>query len=1181
MKLVEVEIQGFKSFQSKFNFKLDNNLIGIVGPNGSGKSNIIDSIRWALGEQSAKNLRGSNMQDIIFSGTAEKKGKNFAEVTLVFKDKDNKRSISRKLYRNGDSEYTIDGKKSRLKEITDLYLDFGISRESYSIITQGKVENIISSKPTDRRIIIEEAAGVLKYKNKRKETYDKLDKTTENINRLNDIFSEIKTRNDVLFEQSNKARKYLEYEKELKEKDILVKVYNIKNFSCVLEELNLKKNSLLLEKKSLSENLLSLDNKIKEIKNKIFNLDTEFNEKKDYEIQVIKEKEKLQYNINIFKERNVNKEQSILKLNKEIKKNLEKKLYFEDKITLLNKEIFDLDKNVKNISDEINILLGNDNLSSDNIEKEIDKLKEVYLELIKKEVNLQNELELLSLEKNNNESNISFIKENFENLNASIENNIANLKNKNIIKDNLLKEINLANKNIDNLNLQLNKLSQKRKNIIDKIFSGKELFNKYLNKREFLENQNSSFNYYNLGVKEILLNKNKFSGVYSTVAEILKFDKDYAISLDTALAHSQQNIIVENSDVARKCVDILKKSSKGRATFLPLDNIKPRDIDLFTRDKIKSLEGFISIASNLVSYDSKYMNIISYLLGNVIIVDNLKNGNKIASAINFKYRIVTLDGQVINSGGSITGGTQYNNNSVIKNKAEIEEIKDNITKIENKLTSLDENLSNIDKNIIKLEKEKTNFKNDMQNNLLKEKEISFEIIRLEENISKDKEELKIEKDKLNIFQCNSNLEKEEKILKDLEALRAELNSIKQEIEKNNELKLTLKDKDVKRREFITEKSVQKSKFLEALKHTKNILKEYEKNLGEVNSSLEKLKEELGYFSDENFLSEEKIEELEEKNKNLEEELKEIEKLINKLIIEKDNYYKDEQTFSENQKEANNFLLEVNSQLEKLNLEINKNEFKIDDELNYLLEKYETTYENEQNNLENYSVSEISDFRNITKSLRKKISELGYVNVDSIEEYKEVNERYLFYKKEIDDLILSKKQLENTIIEIDKEVKQRFISTFNQIENNFDRIFKSLFGGGFAKITLENSADILNSGINIEVSPPGKKLQKLSLLSGGEKSLTAISLLFSILEIKNSPFVILDEVEAALDEDNVLKFADFLKHYAVNNQFLVITHRRGTMEAMSKLYGVTMQQKGISNVIPLELDNILKEEYISE
>lgn len=1183
MNLKQIELQGFKSFQSKVVFKIDSNLIGIVGPNGSGKSNIIDAIRWVLGEQSAKNLRGSSMKDVIFSGTLEKKGKNFAEVSLTFDINGEENVITRRLYRNGDSEYLHNGKKKRLKEITDIYFDLGINKESYSIITQGKVENILAAKPIDRRVIVEEAAGILKYKLKKKEANTKLEKTHDNIRRLNDIFSEIKERYLILDEQQQITQKYLNYKEELEKKDIFLKVYDIKDYKNQIEDLISEREEYKNKKNQLEKNIDVLDHEINKIRTSIVEIDDKYSHIKDTYVFNVQNKEKKQALLEIGKERINNKEETLKKLLVDKQEQEDKKQELSEQRELLVKEISNQEQKLLEIQEKLSPLLIYDKNKLKQLDIEIEKIKDDYFHSINSESKLENELKLLESLKRNTDATIGTATEEIKQLQEELNSKTVEL-------EEIKNSITLVNNEVeDNKTLASSFLAEQAKiknefnSILAKIEQGKNLASKLISKKEFLENQNANLDVYNIGVKEILNNKDKISGIHSTVGDILTFNKEYSISLDIALGTAQQNIIVDNSETARHCVEHLKNKQKGRATFLPISNINNRYFDNNLLKTLKVKDGFIDIASNLVSVDSKYNNIVSHLLGTVLIVDNLKNGNNIAKNINFKYRIVTLDGQVINSGGSITGGSIYkNNNSIIKNKAELNEVENNLQQVEDKLLVLNTNLQKLEKKLLDINSNIDTSQTIIQNKDIESKELDLRHNLLVEQINKLELTLNSEKYRLEDYN-NNNLHDNsfEELLTKIKDLKNHIKTLNNELANKNKLRLELSKENSNVEEELQQLKIEKNSLEANIAYKKQLETNIKKDIIYIEEKLKQLS--LDYdklqYSDSEFeaLEKEYIKDIKEYDKILI-TLKKEEDAIKQ---EKDNLYILE---VENQKKSKQFYndLEItNSNLEKINIKLSKLEVKIEEILIYLGNTYNTTYEKAEQKLADVSIQEIANYKVIIKTLKNKIEQLGNVNLNAIEEYNEVAERYNFYKNEIDDLLEAQDKLQHTIAEIDKEVSERFIKTFNEVANNFSKIYKMLFNGGEATMTLENPKDILNTGIIVEASPPGKKLQNLSLLSGGEKSLTAIALLFAILEIKASPFVILDEVEAALDEVNVLRFAKFLKHYSENNKFLVITHRRGTMEQMDKLYGVTMKEQGISYILPLELKNILKEDYVNE
>lgn len=1177
MNLVGIEIDGFKSFYSKSKIKIDTNLLGIVGPNGSGKSNIVDAIRWVLGEQSAKNLRGTNMQDVIFSGSEKRSSKNYAKVSLIFLINNVKKIISRKLYRNGDSEYLVDNKRVRLKNITDIFLDLGINKESYSLITQGKVESIISSKSEDKRLIIEDVAGILKYKNKRKECSLKINKTEENLKRIKDIFNEIKENHGKLLIQKNRAEKFINYKKELKEKDIVINSLNIKK--C---EISLKKdvddlNKYLKEKDNLLKQLDKVEKDISDTKEKLIKVDLSYQEKKEKEIFLIKEKEKINSIIKINNESKKNKKNLLKTVQENINVLVERKSNILIKIKNIKKEKEIFEEKYKKISEELALLDTDLENRINLVEKDIESLKSTFFTLSNEESKLQNEKNFAKkVEDNNNSRKINILSE-IKNIKKDI--NVEKLE-----IDNIKKSINEINGEITALNILLKK-SNKNKELLETLSVEleetnkklKEKILKYENKKNFLFSQINNYSFYNQGVREIIKNKKNILGIIGIVADIFDFDKKYSIALDTALVSSQQNIIVEDEKVAKKCIEYLAKSNKGRATFLPINNIKKRIVNYDTLQNIKNEEGYINIASNLVKVDKKYYNIVHYLLSNVLIVDNLKNANIISKKINHKLKVITIDGQVINIGGSITGGATIKSNSIIKNKKNLQELTNNIYELnKNKLQlnkKIDENnnkIKELDISIFNIKKNLEKFNTEIIEKKLKVKLKEESLLSLNQFLNKNEERLK------KINEENSKLFLENNIEKKLYQLDLEIKKINDDIEnkivEKNELTIQFK----KNNKEINIMKINKNSLLEKINIKKELLFNFSSDINYIEEEIKNKKIEennlLNYVSCDN----------NEDNKKLllvNDKLLEISKEIDIIKQSKDSEYNKDIELSSEQKKIYSYINLASKKINNLEFKIKKNEKEFNDIVTYLFSNYNITIQN----LENYSLdsNEISSYINDIKNLKLKINSLGNINLESIKEYEELNERYLFYKKQIEDLSVSKEKLLTTIVQIDKEVKERFYKTFTEVSSNFNRIYKMLFNGGNARLTLELGKDILETGVNIEASPPGKKLRNMSLLSGGEKALTAISLLFSILEIKNTPFVILDEVEAALDEENVNRFAKFLKLYSKNNQFLVITHRRGTMEVMEKLYGITMQEKGVSSLLSIDINDFFEEENINE
>ena len=980
MYLKRIIATGFKSFADKINIELQPKITGIVGPNGSGKSNVVDAIRWVLGEQSIKSLRGDgNMTEVIFSGSKSRKPLGQASVTLIFDNKDkylpldyDEVSITRRVFRDSTNEYLINNEQVRLKDITNLLLDSGIAKESFNIISQGKVEEIISSKPESRRVIFEEAASVLKYRKRKEEALRKLDRTHENMNRVGDIVNELKNQVEPLKEQRDKAVIYMQKSAELENIEVALITKDITDINFNYK--NKKEKKELLEKELLD---LSVDNskfesKIEEYKLKISKLDEEIGTLTKELIEQTSLVEKL------------NGEKTIL---------LERKKYdVED--TKLHNNLVDLKTSELEIKN---------NISS--IEKEIE-IKQKELEKIENDYN-------------------------------SLYNNLNSEKNKKI-----------------NLEFSLTNKLREKSRLEDRINSLKEK----------IENNGSLPE----AVKKIL-NNITLKGINDSIGNIIEVIEEYSNAITTSLGISSTYVVVDDEECAKKAINYLKDNNLGRVTFFPLNIIKPKYVDEDTLSIVKNVKGFIGLGKDLVKFDKKYENIVSNQLGNVLIVDNIDSANIISKKINYRYKIVTLDGELIHVGGSITGGKDFKRNNTITDKYELEKsikelykITEEIETIENEINDSDYNFKALEDKIYLVNKDRLNLKEyvNVKNNSLLEQNNRLN------DISK-------EKTGINNLLDNTLSKEEEKILKS---------------------------------------------YYEAVDN---------KNTSEL-----------------------KLEEL-KKNKNT---------LSNEL-----------EDYETNLKQDNALYKEKTSQINTLEVDINRMDVKLDNLLNKLSETYTLTYEKAVT-LYKLEIDE-NEARNKVSNLRRDIKELGNVNVDAIEEYDKVSERYEFLIKQQDDLKNAEDTLLEIIREMDEVMEREFTKTFKVIRENFQTTFKELFGGGNADLKLTEPNNILETGIEIVASPPGKSLKSISLLSGGEKTFTAISLLFAILKSRPVPFCVLDEVEAALDDVNVDAFGNYLKSLNSKTQFILITHKKRTMEYADVLYGITMQESGVSKLVSVKLEEI--------
>ncbi len=976
MYIKEIKLHGFKSFADKINIELDQSFTGIVGPNGSGKSNIVDAIKWVLGEQSIKTLRGSNnMTDVIFSGSQSRGASNFASVAITFDNSDKTLNtdfsevvIKRTVYRTGENEYYINNDKCRLKDITNLFLDSKSSKESFNIIPQNKIDQILSEKPEERRVIFEDAAGVLKYKKRKEESLNKLSHTHDNIDRINLIIKENSENLEPLENEAKKAREYKEAINELESVEIALIVKDITDYSVKLE--NKKEKKARLEEELLKLNTSSsVDNT---------------------------EAEKLKLNI----------------------------LNIDEKIKNISNEIFKINESLLELSNKKTLLTERN---------KYDKTSETI------------------------KNNIVALKDREGNINTSIATtkvDIENAKNKEIELNNQLDELNneykLLNseneKNNNNLNIQ-------RKNLIDT-----------KNKIDILENNLSNMSKVPYSVR-CILESPTLRGIHDIIGNLIETTNEYTTMLDVALGASYCNIVVDDESCAKEAIEYLKNHDKGRATFFPLNVIKPKSIEPDILKNISNIVGFVGIASDLVSYDSKYYNIVMNQLGNIIVTDSINSAIIVSKKINHRYRVISLNGEIIHVGGIITGGSIKQNNSYISDKYELDKLKLSI-----------DNISDIVKTY---ENKASEYSNEI--NLLKEKIYSISISSVQNN------------------------------------------------------------------EFINNKE----KELDDLNHELNLV------INEINNLSDKsLDDELNKVIEDYYLHEQRKLELEH---NLEVNNKEKLELNNELS-----------QLESSIKKINNEYNSMSNEINLLEIDITKLNINLDNLLNRLSEDYSLGYEKAKNEY----ILEIDEkiAREKVSTLRRKIKSLGEVNLGSIDEYERISTRVNFLNKQKDDLEKSEKDLLNIIDDMDNVMKDKFEKSFNEINIEFGKVFKELFKGGKAYLELTDPNNILETGIDIVAIPPGKTEKPLSLLSGGERTMTAISLLFSIMNLENVPFVILDEVESALDENNAITFGQYLSNYKNKTQLLVITHKKKTMEFLDKLYGITMQESGVSKVVSVKLDD---------
>ena len=1180
MYLKRLELQGFKSFADRTILEFMPGITTVIGPNGSGKSNISDAIRWVLGEQSMKSLRGTKSLDIIFAGTQNRKSLGFAEASLVFDNSDGalpieytEVTVTRKIYRSGETGYFINKTPCRLKDVLELFMDTGIGKDGYSIIGQGKIDEILSNKSEDRRHIFEEAAGIVKYRVRKAESEKKLEHTKVNLLRINDILSEIETNIDPLKIQSEKAKKYLNLREELKNIEIGLFLYNIEKYKVDLE--NIVKDEEIYKTQCNDEEgrLERIKNLKEELKSEVEEITNKIEEMSNLGFESQKEIEMLNSDINVS--------------NTRISNNKENSKRFEEEISELNKRISELqeEREQKELKKE-NLKTNKEKFTKELQEKEEElakitkrlSSKEIEIEGYKKKVE-ENTDRRYELQANISEQDINY--QNYERRQNQIKNelssNISELDGTRLKKDEISKEFYKIDSKRNKILTELKEINSSKEEADKKIKSFENSINMYSSemrikesKLKFLIETEKEKEGYIKSVKSLLKDceniKELGKGMNGVLANVIEVPEEYQTAIEMCLGASLQNIVTETEEDAKRLVEHLRKNNLGRASFLPITSVKGKKIE-----KIKGNEkGVIGIASDLIKYSKKYEQIILNLLGRTVIVDNMETAIKVSKQNSYSFRIITLDGDVINPSGAITGG------SVAKKTVNILGRGKEIEKLEKEIEKLKEKIAN-------LEREKTEYESSIEDILetaevlekeLQEIEIAYatgkqKIIAIDENISRiemrlnklKEEQSKLEEQKNQATENKKNIENEiQKISEENEKLSKIITEFA-ELNKDNQKYIDDLNFD------ITNLKISVSSFDESESSIQEIQERIDIELENTSKSIENKKIQIEQIKQDNFNLEKSIQEIKEKINNIKETVQQSGSKIEEM--KKERIEKNHKLSSQEEEITSKFKVIEDLKAQIVKIEVRKT--KLEEDINEIINKMWEEYELTPNNVVDYKKPDnVQLTQKKVKGLRNEIRELGSVNVDSIEEYKTLKERYDFMCEQRVDLENTMSKLRKVISDMTGIMKQQFKEQFALINKNFSEVFKELFGGGNASLKLEDEENILECGIEITVQPPGKKLQNMMLLSGGEKAFTAIALLFAILKINPAPFCVLDEIEAALDDVNVYRYAEYLKKFAKHTQFLVITHRKGTMEAADTVYGVTMEESGISKLLSMKL-----------
>ena len=1179
MYLKSIEVHGFKSFANKIVFDFHNGITGIVGPNGSGKSNVGDAVRWVLGEQRVKQLRGSNMQDVIFSGTESRKPQGYAFVAITLDNADKQLpvdyeevTVARRLYRSGESEYLINGTVCRLKDVQEMFYDTGIGKEGYSIIGQGQIDKILSTKPEEARELFDEATGIVKYKKRKKSAEKKLEEEKQNLLRVNDILTELEKQLGPLKRQSETAKEYLKKRDALKTYDVnlfLMEMERIRQAQKDLEEKTLIVQNDFEDSKKAYENCkLEYEHIEKEIEGLNEGIEAKKTlltenalQKKQYEgqIAVLKAqnhsalsndkhlKSRKEVILRETEEKEGQKEDFLrekYKLDMQLSDMKEVLAEAEDHLENVQQRIFDLNHSIEYCKNEIIQLLNEKASTKGKIQRYDTMLEQVQI----RKAEVSSKILGIKTEENENATGLAEAKKVFEEVNAVIRGYSDQ-------KTAIEQEIEGHVKSLKELNHLLE--------------VGQSAYHREASRLESLKNLTERYDGYGNSIRKVMEQKKSRSGILGVVADLIKVEKNYEIAIETALGGSIQNIVTDNEQTAKSMIGYLKANKLGRATFLPLTTIKGNNI--FNKENVLKETGVIGVAHTLVRTEEKFSVLAQYLLGRTLVVDHIDNAIALQKKYDQSLRIVTLEGESLNPGGSMTGGAFKNNSNLLGRRREIEELELSVKQLSSELEerkgqvedtkakraacydTLDEVSEKLSREFVKQNTAK------MQLNLYEQKKQEFE-----ESLTKLRSELK--ELEVQIQEITANRKEIADELKGSD-IREKANEMS--IARYQEELAEYQEKEVDCKAEVEELHLQNASFQQKKEFVQENIRRIEEELQRLKDEETSLDETIEHSASDAKLREEGIAELQTQMEALNGVSENAEKEKSALIDKKEELLTKNKDFFDKREQLSGRINDLDKELYRLGAQKEKLEESGENFINYMWEEYELTH-HEAEPMRDETFGDRQELKRSISKIKEEIKQLGNVNMNAIEDYKEVSERYEFMNKQRNDLVEAEQLLQNIISELDDGMKKQFAEMFAKIQVEFDKAFKELFGGGKGTLELIDPENILETGVRIISQPPGKKLQNMMQLSGGEKALTAIALLFAIQNLKPSPFCLLDEIEAALDDSNVGRFANYLHKLTKNTQFIVITHRRGTMAAADRLYGITMQEKGVSALVSVNL-----------
>ncbi|QIL46166.1 chromosome segregation protein SMC [Vagococcus coleopterorum] len=1182
MYLKRIEIAGFKSFAERTVIDFDRGLTAVVGPNGSGKSNITEAIRWVLGEQSAKSLRGGKMPDIIFAGTEKRKPLNIAEVTVVLDNEErflpldfSEVSVTRRLKRSGESDFFINKQSCRLKDIVDLFMDSGLGKESFSIISQGKVEAIFNSKPEDRRGIFEEAAGVLKYKQRKTQAERKLFETEDNLNRVQDIVYELEGQLEPLREQSETAKKYLQLKEQLTSVDVSVTVHEIDELKEQWEAKDAALKEIDQTISQVADSVANFERTLINLRDKRNNLDHKLDQDQQQLLTATEAYEQAEGHKNVLLERSQNTEKNTSEYQANLAALQTKIEQYEAERQGLISELKEKETSKLAIVATVSELETLVTKYSQSAKDRLADLRSEYVELMQSQASANNDLKHLEKQ---------YEQESQKNKSAMGRHEQLVTKNTELETREEKAQTNLETHQAKLTEMQSAYLSLQQKTTTQKqelttkekqMYDAMGILQQAKARQKSLQELQENYAGFYQGVRAVLKAKSELSGVVGAVAELIEVPKSLALGIETALGAAAQNVVVADEAAGRSAIAYLKKKQMGRATFIPLSTVKERHIPADVVAGLKKVPGFVGIASEEVKFDHKVRAVISNLLGVTILAKDLASANQLAKEVRYKYRVVSLEGDVMNPGGSMTGGAtrKGNQGNLFSQAGELQTLTEQVAKMEVELKEREVLVRQLKEAVQQADRQLEQLREQGETSRLKEQELKNQLELLGSERSQLARELKAfdhESQGLNSFLDNYKSQKAEleKALADLTEKRDQLDeemSHADELEAVNAQKREATLVDLQKQQAVLAVAAEQESHLDQLISSKKAQRD------EAQREADNLAEQLRLLTDDQSNHAMTQDEIETKMTTLQTTKVELQESLANLKIEREEVQTKITELDDQLTESNKRYQDLLGEKSQAEVIKSRSEVGMDNALQRLQEDYSLSYEAGK---EQYPLTvEIGEGKLQIRGFKQEIDRLGPVNMGAIEQFESVNERYGFLTTQRDDLLEAKDSLFSTMNEMDEVVKEKFGEIFGEIREKFQETFPRMFGGGYADLQLTDPDDLLNTGIEIVAQPPGKKLQSLSLLSGGERALTAIALLFSIIQVRPVPFCVLDEVEAALDEANVARFGQYLSKFEDDTQFIVITHRKGTMEAADVLYGVTMQESGVSKIVSVRLEDI--------